>query len=203
MKVEGLKVVYQRSILPLDGTDLDVPKGTVVPLLGANGVGKSTTLRAIPGFMGGDSARITAGSIRYGGEELRHLRLPATTRRGIGLVPERDKVFPNLTVEENLSVVVSSAPRVELQRIEEAVFTYFPRIAGLRKRAAGLLSGSAEALKSNPRVQSSTWAAAATAIPIWKAPSVAGRSASMPCVSAAWWCSTRSRSASPRASCWR
>ena len=116
---------------------------------------------------------------------------------------DRAGIFPNLTVEENLSVVVSSAPRVELQRIEEAVFTYFPRIAGLRKRAAGLLSGSAEALKSNPRVQSSTWAAAATAIPIWKAPSVAGRSASMPCVSAAWWCSTRSRSASPRASCWR
>ncbi|HXI04817.1 MAG: ABC transporter ATP-binding protein [Bradyrhizobium sp.] len=141
LKVEGLKVVYHRSILALDGIDLEVPKGSVVALLGANGAGKSTTLRAISGFMGADSARITAGSIRYGGTELRHLRLPATTRHGIVLVPERDKVFPNLTVEENLSVVVSSASRADRRRIEEAVFTYFPRIASVRKRAAGLLSG--------------------------------------------------------------
>lgn len=141
LQVQDLKVVYQRSILALDSVSLNVPKGAIVALLGANGAGKSTTLRAISGFTAGDNAQITAGSIRYNGEELRALHLPATTRRGIVLVPERDKVFPNLTVEENLAVVVSSASREERKRIQETIFTYFPRLSGLRKRAAGLLSG--------------------------------------------------------------
>lgn len=141
LDVQGVKVVYQRSILALDRVDLKVPKNAIVALLGANGAGKSTTLRAISGFTAADNAQITAGSIRYNSEELRALHLPATMRRGIVLVPERDKIFPNLTVEENLEVVVTSVSRAERKRIEDTIFTYFPRLSGLRKRTAGLLSG--------------------------------------------------------------
>jgi branched-chain amino acid transport system ATP-binding protein len=114
----------------------------IVAILGNNGAGKTTTLRAISGFIGLDDARVIAGEIRFAGQRIENQPPHANTARGIVLVPERDKVFPNLTVAENLTV--SSSHRVnaaERRQLEALVFQFFPALADLRPRLAGLLSG--------------------------------------------------------------
>lgn len=141
LELRGVEVTYQRAIRALYGVSLTVQAGQIVAILGANGAGKTTTLRAISGFMGLDSARISTGSVLFEGQEITNRTPYQITRLGIALVPERDKVFPNLSVAENLEVVTSRADGAERRRMEELVFDYFPRLGDLRKRAAGLLSG--------------------------------------------------------------
>ena len=100
------------------------------------------TLRAISGFFGLDRAHVTKGTIRYRGEAIENLSPPQLTGRGIVLVPERDKVFPNLSVADNLAVVRSRrVSRAERRRLDSLVFDFFPRLAELRRLEAGLLSG--------------------------------------------------------------
>jgi len=142
LEVRDLRVVYDRAIRALHGVSLNVAAGQMVAVLGANGAGKSTTLRAISGFIGLDKASIAGGAILYRGEPIAHLPPHQITRRGIVLVPEREKVFPNLTVLENITAVASSrAGTAKRRRLEAMVFEYFPRLAELRGREAGLLSG--------------------------------------------------------------
>ncbi len=114
---------------------------TIVALLGNNGAGKTTTLRAISGFIGLDDARVVAGSIRFAGKLIENQPPHANTARGIVLVPERDKVFPNLTVAENLTVASSRGYAAERRHLEALIFQFFPALAELRPRLAGLLSG--------------------------------------------------------------
>ena len=141
LTVDGIEVVYKRVIRALRGVSLKVAKGQVVAILGANGAGKTTTLRAISGFIGLDAAHVTAGSIVYKGKHLEN-RLPhQCTKLGISIVPEREKVFPNLTVSENLSVASSRLPGAERRRMEALVFQFFPPLAARRTSQAGLLSG--------------------------------------------------------------
>ncbi|MBO0767017.1 MAG: ATP-binding cassette domain-containing protein, partial [Hyphomicrobiaceae bacterium] len=109
LAVEKLEVVYQRAITAVQGISLGVPQGQIVGILGTNGAGKTTLLRAISGFHGIDDARITEGSIRFKGRPIENGEPHLIARAGIALVPERDKVFPNLTVAENLAV--PAAPR--------------------------------------------------------------------------------------------
>ena len=131
--------MYHRAITAVQGVSLSVHKGQIVAILGTNGAGKSTTLRAISGFLGIDDARVTEGTIVFKGERIENRPPNEIARRGIVLVPERDKVFPNLTVAENLSAPFS---RGRGQRDREAlVFQFFPKLAELRGRTAGLLSG--------------------------------------------------------------
>jgi branched-chain amino acid transport system ATP-binding protein len=142
LAIDKLEVVYQRAITAVQGITLAVEVGQIVALLGTNGAGKSTTLRAISGFLGIDDARVTEGAITFKGERIEN-RLPhENTRRGIVLVPERDKVFPNLTVAENL---VAPVPRgvahAERRRREELVYQFFPQLGELKSRIGGLLSG--------------------------------------------------------------
>jgi len=142
LAVDKLEVVFQRAITAVQGVSLSVERGRIVALLGTNGAGKTTTLRAISGFLGLDDARVTEGAITFAGARIDGLPPHEITRRGIALVPERDKVFPNLTVTENLLVPV--APRTsaaERRRLEELVFQFFPRLGDLRGRVGGLLSG--------------------------------------------------------------
>ncbi len=142
LAVDKLEVVYQRAITAVQGVSLSAGRGRIVALLGTNGAGKTTTLRAISGFLGLDDARVTEGAITFGGAHIEHLPPHEITRRGIALVPERDKVFPNLTVAENL--LVPAAPRAsaaERRRLEDMVFQFVPRLADLRVRVGGLLSG--------------------------------------------------------------
>jgi len=110
--------------------------------LGTNGAGKTTTLRAISGFLGLDDARVTEGAINFKGERIENGLPHENTRRGIVLVPERDKVFPNLTVAENLIVPVPrGTAAIERRRREALVYQFFPQLGALRNRIGGLLSG--------------------------------------------------------------
>ena len=117
----------------MQGVSLEVRRGALVTLLGTNGAGKTTTLRAISGFIGLDDAEVTEGAIQYQGERIEHEPPHRVTARGVVLVPERSKVFENLTVAENLE----AAKRHGAER----VYDFFPRLAELRRREAGLLSG--------------------------------------------------------------
>ena len=101
-----MEVTYHRVITAVQGVSLDVREGAIVALLGTNGAGKTTTLRAISGFIGLDDARVTDGSIAFHGERIDNRPPHEITARGIALVPERSKVFENLTVAENLEAVV-------------------------------------------------------------------------------------------------
>jgi branched-chain amino acid transport system ATP-binding protein len=142
LTVENLQVAYQRVAVALHGISLNVAPRSVVALVGNNGAGKTTTLRAISGFIGLDNAQVVAGTIRFNGQAIENQPPHANTARGIVLVPERDKVFPNLTVAENLAA--ASSPRVgnaERRRLDDLVYQYFPPLAALRRRIAGLLSG--------------------------------------------------------------
>jgi len=140
--IEGLKVAYHRVAIALHGISLRVMPHTIVVLLGNNGAGKTTILRAVSGFIGLDEAAVIAGSIRFAGQAVENRPPHANAKRGIVLVPERDKVFPNLTVAENLAVAVSHrAAAAERSRLESLVFEFFPALARLRSRLAGLLSG--------------------------------------------------------------
>lgn len=140
LEVDKLEVTYHRVVTAIQGVSLKVGRGQIVALLGNNGAGKTTTLRAISGFLGIDDARVTEGTVRFCGKAIEN-RLPHdVTGMGIVLVPERDKVFENLTVQENLE---ANTPRrsVTSSRMREAVYAYFPLLARLQAREAGYLSG--------------------------------------------------------------
>jgi branched-chain amino acid transport system ATP-binding protein len=140
LKLEKLEVVYHRVITAVQGISLEVPQGSVVVLLGNNGAGKTTVLRAISGFIGLDDARVTEGTITYRGERMENQPPHQVTARGITLVPERSKVFENLTVAENIEAVVPR-PGADARKLSGAVWDYFPALARLRAREAGYLSG--------------------------------------------------------------
>jgi branched-chain amino acid transport system ATP-binding protein len=136
LKVEKLEVTYHRVVTAVQGISLEVAKGSIVALIGNNGAGKTTTMRALSGFLGLDDARVTAGSIRFDGVELANQAPHRIARHGVSLVPERSKVFENLSVEENLDVVVGAdAARKAL------VYELFPALRDLRRRESGYLSG--------------------------------------------------------------
>ena len=136
LQVEKVEVVYKRVVTAVQGISLNVAPKQIVALLGTNGAGKTTTLRAISGFLGLDDARVTEGIISFRGQRIEN-RLPhEIAARGIALVPEREKVFPNLTVAENLE-----APVGRDRSAQERVYHFFPRLAELRNRVGGLLSG--------------------------------------------------------------
>jgi branched-chain amino acid transport system ATP-binding protein len=136
LQAEKVEVVYKRVVTAVQGISLSVAPKQIVALLGTNGAGKTTTLRAISGFLGLDDARVTEGVITFQGRRIEN-RLPhEIAARGIALVPEREKVFPNLTVAENLE-----APVGRDRAAQERVYHFFPRLAELRNRVGGLLSG--------------------------------------------------------------
>jgi branched-chain amino acid transport system ATP-binding protein len=138
LQVEKIEVVYKRVITAVQGVTLSVAENQIVALLGTNGAGKTTTLRAISGFLGIDDARVTEGAISLGGIRLDNRPPHEIAMRGVVLVPEREKVFPNLTVAENLMAPVA---RQTSRAGQELAFHFFPKLAELRHRTAGLLSG--------------------------------------------------------------
>jgi len=131
-----------------------VPKGSVTVLLGRNGAGKSTALKAIMGLVD-----IGAGSVRVDGEEVTGLPAYQVNRAGVGYVPEERRVFAGLSVDENLLVGTRVDGRVTRSWTVERVFDLFPPLAGLRDRLAGQLSGGeqqmltiARTLMGNPDI---------------------------------------------------
>jgi branched-chain amino acid transport system ATP-binding protein len=165
--VEGLEVVYGRSVRALRGVSLDVPAHGVVAVLGANGAGKSTLLRAVSGTLFLHCGAVTAGSIRYGGERLTGRDPAVVVRAGVVQVPEGRRVFANLSVAENLQAGALSQRGLRIgQRSNaltrtnrERVFELFPVLAERRDQRAGLLSGGEQqmlaigrALMASPRL---------------------------------------------------
>jgi branched-chain amino acid transport system ATP-binding protein len=141
LAVTGLEVAYHRVATAIQGVSFQVPPGRIVALLGPNGSGKTTTLRALSGFLPAEDAHVTDGAVTFLGHDVRGLAPHHLARRGLVLVPEREKVFESLTVAENLAA--STRPprpgRPEVTR--EQVEAYFPVLGARRRQLAGYLSG--------------------------------------------------------------
>jgi len=126
----------------LRGVTLNVPKGKIVTVLGANGAGKSTTLKAISGVIDSEDGRVSGGSITFEGQPIRGRDSAAVVRAGLVHVMEGRRVLPHMTVEQNLIIgghmfKAAAAMRQALAAVYQAI----PRLADLRKRVAGYLSG--------------------------------------------------------------
>jgi branched-chain amino acid transport system ATP-binding protein len=138
LDVERLEVVYHHVATAVQGVSLSVPERSIVTLLGTNGAGKTTTLRAISGFLGLDDAAVTDGRVTFLGRVVTGQPPHALARAGLVLVPERDKVFETLTVQENLEAMVRG---VRAGPGLDVVFDLFPVLAERRRQLAGYLSG--------------------------------------------------------------
>lgn len=142
LKIEKLEVVYHHVSTAVQGISMEVRPHQIVTLLGTNGAGKTTILRAISGFLGIDNAKVTDGFIEFDGERIHGSAPSATTKKGIVLVPEKDKVFDNMTVDENLQICEGSRDQGNGGANGlSAVYEYFPTLKNLRDRLAGYLSG--------------------------------------------------------------
>ncbi|MEH3024278.1 MAG: ABC transporter ATP-binding protein [Pseudomonas oryzihabitans] len=161
LAVDAIEIRYEQAILAVSGVSLAVQSGQVVALLGANGAGKSTTLKAISGLLGAQRGQLVAGAIRYQGQDLIGQAPDARVRAGLVQVLEGRHCFGRLSVEENLLSggfvrrLGRGAQRAELERI----YAWFPRLAAKRKHLAGLTSGGEQqmialgrALMARPRL---------------------------------------------------
>lgn len=143
LAVDAIEVRYDGAILAVAGVSLQVGQGQIVALLGANGAGKSTTLKAISGLLGAARGTLVRGAIRYEGRDLTSQSADARVRAGLVQVLEGRHCFGRLSVEENLLSggfvrrLGRAAQREELERI----YAWFPRLAGKRRHLAGLTSG--------------------------------------------------------------
>ncbi len=134
--VKGLVVAYGRTTA-VKGIDLDVPEGHVVCLIGANGAGKTTIMRAISGLL-----RPRAGTIILDGTDIAGMRAHRVAARGLLQVPEGRQIFAELTVDENLAIGAwLTQDRAEIARRREAVLARFPRLRERLRQLAGSMSG--------------------------------------------------------------
>lgn len=145
LKVNNIEVIYSDVILVLRGVSLGVEKGQIVSLLGANGAGKSTTLKAISGLLRTQEGEVTRGNIEFEGERIDELPPDDIVRMGIVQVLEGRPIFQHLTVEENLLTGSLFKPgslnNPRTRRKIEEVYHFFPRLKVLSKRTSGYLSG--------------------------------------------------------------
>ncbi len=161
LTVSNIEVIYNHVILVLKGVSLNVPNGGIVALLGANGAGKSTTLKAISNLLKSERGEVTKGSISAFGQRIDTLTASDLVRQGIIQVMEGRHCFAHLTVEENILTGAFSrrdgraAALADLERC----YGYFPRLKERRKSPAGLTSGGeqqmvaiARALMSRPKL---------------------------------------------------
>jgi len=154
LKVENLNVYYG-AIHALKGISLEVNEGEIVTLIGANGAGKSTTLKTISGLL-----RPQSGTITYQGQNINGLPAQAIVKMGISQVPEGRRIFPNLTVRENLELgAYLHRDREGINKSIQEVFRRFPRLKERQKQLAGTLSGGEQqmlaigrALMSRPKL---------------------------------------------------
>lgn len=143
LAVNNIEVIYDHVILVLKGVSLVVPEGGVVALLGANGAGKSTTLKAISNLLGAERGDVTKGSITFKGENVHSLTPNELVRRGVIQVMEGRHCFEHLTVEENLltGAYTRTDGRKAISDDLELVYQYFPRLKERRTSQAGYTSG--------------------------------------------------------------
>lgn len=143
LRVDDIEVIYDGAILAVAGVSLSVPKGAIVALLGANGAGKSTTLKAISGLVRAERAEVSRGLIEYAGQDLAGIDPSLRVRQGMVHVLEGRHVFGQLTVEDNLRSggFVRRLSRKAMAQDLERIYSWFPRLKTKRHTRAGLTSG--------------------------------------------------------------
>ena len=145
LNVRNIEVVYDDVILVLRGLSLEVPKGAIVALLGANGAGKSTTLKAISGLLKTEDGEVTRGEIVFDGERIDGIDPDKIVRRGIFQVMEGRRIVADMTSLENLKLGAFTRNDREVDSDLDMVFDYFPRLKE-RTGLAGYLSGGQQML---------------------------------------------------------
>ena len=158
--VNGIEVIYNHVILVLKGVSLQVPRQSIVALLGGNGAGKTTTLRAISNLLKGERGEVTKGTIALEGEQIANLTPSDLVRRGVVQVMEGRHCFAHLSIEENLLTGAYTRSNAgEISANLEKVYNYFPRLKTRRHSQAAYTSGGEQqmcaigrALMSNPRM---------------------------------------------------
>jgi branched-chain amino acid transport system ATP-binding protein len=135
LEVEDIHAHYG-TIEALSGVSLTVEEGKVVTLIGSNGAGKSTTLRAISGL-----TPATSGTIRFAGEEITRAPTEAIIARGVAMAPEGRHVFPRMTVRENLDLGAHRRRGEAIAQDLERVYSLFPRLKERQRQKAGMMSG--------------------------------------------------------------
>ena len=158
LTINNVEVIYDEVILVLRGLSLGVPEGQIVALLGSNGVGKSTTLKAVSGLLPSERGEITDGSITFDGRDITRMDAAERVKSGLSLCMEGRHVFEHLSVHENLVAGAYSRGGAEAEDFD-LVYTYFPKLSDMRSRVAGYLSGGEQqmlaigrALMARPRL---------------------------------------------------
>lgn len=153
LKVEGINVHYG-AIHAIKDVSFSVSDGEIVALIGANGAGKSTTLKTLSGLL-----RSSTGSIEFAGEDIMRVAADKLVARGLAHVPEGRRVFQRMSVEENLEMGAYTRPGSEVAPGLERVYAHFPRLKERRRQVAGTLSGGEQqmlamgrALMSSPKL---------------------------------------------------
>ena len=142
LKLNNVEVVYDRTILVLRGVSFEVPKGQIVALLGSNGAGKSTTLKAISGILKPERGEVIAGAVELDGVRIDHHEPADIVKRGIAQVMEGRRTFQLLTTEENLIAGAhTQRDKSRLRQDIELVYEYFPSLAERKGIKGGYLSG--------------------------------------------------------------
>ena len=161
LQVNNIEVIYDHVILVLKGVSLEVPEGSIVAILGANGAGKSTTLKSISNLLQAERGVVTKGSIQFDDFEVHDLSPNELVTRGCIQVMEGRHVFEHLTVEENLltGAYTRKEGRAVISEDLEKTFSYFPRLKERRTSQAGYTSGGEQqmlaigrALMSKPKM---------------------------------------------------
>lgn len=141
LKINNIEVKYHEVILVLKGVSIEVPRGGIVAVLGANGAGKSTTLKAVSGLLKTEDGEVTDGAIDFEGRYIHRGYAYDITKMGIVQVIEGRRVFEHLTVEENLKVGAHLRKTGTVKDGLELVYHYFPRLREKRSETAGFVSG--------------------------------------------------------------
>jgi branched-chain amino acid transport system ATP-binding protein len=143
LSLNNIEVIYDHVALAIKGVSISVPRGGMVALLGANGAGKSTTLKAISGLLRPERGQVTRGELRFQGRDIDAMLPQQRVQLGIVQVLEGRRVFEHLTPDENLvaASAVAGGNRAEVQRKKDMVYAYFPRLHERRGAQSGFLSG--------------------------------------------------------------
>ncbi len=143
LEINNIEVIYDHVILVLKGVTLEVPEGGIIALLGANGAGKSTTLKSISNLLQVERGEVAKGTIQLSGESINGIGATEVVKRGCVQVMEGRHCFEHLTIEENLltGAFIRGYDRKGINDDLEMVYSYFPRLKERRKSQAGYTSG--------------------------------------------------------------
>jgi branched-chain amino acid transport system ATP-binding protein len=161
LKVNNIEVIYEHVILVLKGVSLEVPRGGIISLLGANGAGKSTTLKAISNLVKAERGEVTKGTVEYEGKRIDKMYAPDVVKLGVIQIMEGRRTFEHLTVEDDLLAGAYTRGH-DYKGIKESldmVYHYFPRLLDRRQAKTGYISGGemqmcaiGRALMAKPKV---------------------------------------------------